>query len=497
MTLDTKTIKRLWAYVRPYWPLELLTLLDMAVLAGLALAVPLAVKYMIDDLIPSLVASGPGASIMPVIYFALVLLGIHLAQIIFSWIRDYLAGYIGANIIADFRSQLFGHLERLSISFFQHHQVGEVMSRLLSDVNRIQSLLILQVLMFCTNVLMLTAIAIYLLSTNPVLTLIALIPVPLTIWLTGKFGKKLHDIARRLQESIARFSARIQESFLSIKTIKAFGREDGEQEKVEVILKGMTRLYISNSVANSLAVNVINFINMAGPIVVLSWGTYLIAGGTMKLGTLIAFYMLLSYLYSPIQGLASVHIEVQSAMASVNRLFEYLDIEPDIKEDENPVTIERVKGEIRLEDVTFRYKGNGFSLENFSLTVSEKEKIAIVGPSGSGKTTITYLIMRLFDPQDGTVTIDGTNLKKISIESLRRNISLVEQDPMLFKTSIFDNIAFSSPDASLDEVMESARAANIHDFIMSLPDKYNTEVGERGVTLSGGEKQRICLARAI
>lgn len=494
MTPATSRIRRLWGYLRPYWRLEALTFLVMTVLAALALALPAAVRYMIDDMLPSLVKN-PRISV--VLYFGLVLVGIYFTYVLFGWLRDYLAAYIGANIIAAIRSQLFFHLERLSLKFYQTHQVGEMMSRLLSDVNRVQGLLTSTLLMFLTSILMVIAMVLYLLSINWLLTLIALIPVPLTIVLTNKFGKKLHQITRSLQETIAQFSARLQEAFLSVRTIKAFGREEFEKGKVDSILSRLTGLYIKTSVTTSLSVNLVNFINMLGPIVVLAWGTYLIAGGSMKLGALIAFYMLLTFLYSPIQSLASTHIEVQAAMASVNRLFEYLDIPPAVVEDASPITLKQISGEIAFKNISFRYNEGGFRFENFSLTIQPKEKVAIVGPSGAGKTTLINIIMRFFDPDSGKVTLDGADIRKLSLRSLRDTIALVDQDPLLFKTTIFNNIAYSNSETGLDDVIRAAEIANIHHFISSLPDGYNSEVGERGVTLSGGEKQRLCLARAI
>jgi ABC-type multidrug transport system fused ATPase/permease subunit len=494
MTRDTTRIKRLWGYLKPYWHLEVLTFLVMMVLAGLALALPHAVRYMIDNLIPSLVEN---PRVSAVFYFGLVLAGLFLANVLFSWLRDYLAAYIGANIIAAIRSELFYHLERLSLRFYHTHQVGEMMSRLLSDVNRVQNLLTSTVLMFLTSVLMVVAMLIYLVSVNWMLTLIAIIPVPLTILLTNRFGRKLHHITRALQETIARLSARLQESFLSIRTIKAFGQEQREKRKVDKVLADLTGLYVKNSVTSSLSVNLVNFVNMLGPVVVLAWGTYLVAGGTMKLGALIAFYMLLTYLYSPIQSLASTHIEVQAAMASVNRIFEYLDIPPAVTEIDNPVTLRRADGEIVFKDVAFSYNGGSFKLENFNLAIRPKEKVAIVGPSGAGKTTLINLIMRFYDPRAGCITLDGVDIRTLSLKSLRDNIALVDQEPLLFRTSIFNNIAYSNPNASREEVIRAAQVANIHDYIAGLPNGYDSEVGERGITLSGGEKQRICLARAV
>ena len=493
-----KKIRRLWNYLKPYWVIELITFFVMAIMACLALVLPVAVQYLIDNLIPSMIAAhGQGGNLRKVVLFGAFLITIYLFNIFFSYLRDYLAAKVGANIIADIRSQLFAHLEKLSLKFFQTHQVGEMMSRLLSDAGQLQGLLTSTLLMFLTNVFLLLAIMIYLLNVNTFLTLIAVIPVPLTILLSHAYGKKVNNIMRRLQETLAQLSARIQEAFLSIKTIKAFGQEDSERGKVDTVLKGLTGLYIKNSIINSLSINLIHFINMIGPIVVLSWGTYMIAGGTMKLGALMAFYMLLTYLYSPIQDLASINLQVQGAMASVNRIFEYLDLPPSITEDEKPAVIEQATGEIALEKVGFSYSAEGFNISDLNLKIKAKEKLAIVGPSGSGKTTIINLIMRFYDPDSGVIMLDGIDIRRLSIKSLRDNMSLVDQDPLLFRTTIFENISYSKPGASMEEVIEAARVANIHDFIASLNDGYNSMVGERGVTLSGGEKQRICLARAI
>jgi len=498
MIIDTPIIKRLWRYLKPYWKLELLTFFVISVIAVMTLALPLAIQYMIDYLIPWLrQTEDAGLKLMRVMIFGGALLGLYLGNVLFSWWRDYLAGRIGANIIADLRSELFYHLERVSLKFHQTHQVGEMMSRQLSDVSRIQGLLTTTLLMFLTNILMLVAIFIYLVNTNWLLTVVALIPVPLTIILSNKFGLKLHHINRALQEAIARFTATMQEALVATRIIRAFGQEKREKEKIDVDLNFLTGYLIKNSVTTSLAYNFMHFINMIGPIVVLSWGTYLVAGGTMKLGALMAFYILLSYLYSPIKDLATINVEVQSAMSSVYRIFEYLDLPLAVVETSQPVSLPKISGAIGLHNVCYTYEDSGFKIDNLSLEIKPREKIAIVGPSGSGKTTLINLIMRFFDPDSGTVSLDGVDLRQLPIQTLRKNIGLVDQEPLLFKTTIFNNIAYANPKAGQDEVVKAAKIANIHDYITGFKDGYNSEVGERGVTLSGGEKQRVCLARAI
>ncbi len=498
MSVTAPKLKRLWDYLRPYWHLELLTFVVMALLAAVSIALPIAIQYMIDTLIPNLVSSGTeGILLRPVFLFALFLIAIYLANVLLSWLRDYLAGFIGARIIRDLRSQLFRHLERLSLKFFQEHQTGEIMSRLLSDIGRIQDLLTSTLLAFLTNMLILVAILVYLLTTNWILTLVAIVPVPLTIIATHRFGLKLNKLAMNMQQTIAALSARLQESLLSIKTVKAFGQEEREQSKVETVLGDLTHIYVKTSYMTSLAVNVVQFINMVGPIVVLGWGVYLVAIGGMKLGELIAFYILLTFLYSPIHSLAETNLQVQSAMASVDRTFEYLDVPAAIVEDPHPVSLVSPRGEIDLQNVSFAYADSNFRIDSLSLHVASGEKIALVGPSGSGKTTLVNLIMRLMDPDSGEILFDGINLRQVALRSLRDHIALVDQDPLLFRSSVAENIAYGNPAASRDEIVRAARVANIHEFISSLPQGYDAEIGERGVTVSGGEKQRLCLARAI
>lgn len=489
--------RRLWNYLRPYWGLEAFTLLTMVVLTALTIALPIAIQYMIDTLIPGMIAAGRPIRLSPVGGFIGFLIGIYLAAVAMAWLRDYLAGRVGAGVIRDMRSQLFGHVQRLSLRFFQGHQTGEIMSRVLSDVGRVQDLLTVTLLMLLTNCLMLVGILAYLLHTNWLLTLVAVIPVPVTILSANKFGRRVHGIVHDLQGKLAELSARLQEAFLSIRTIKAFGQEDRERKRMDEVLRELTGMYVRNSVVNSLAVNVVQFVNMVGPIVVLGWGVYLVVIGSMKLGQLIAFYILLTYLYGPIHSLAQTSIQIQSSMASVDRVFEYLDVPAGVPEPVNAVEITSPRGEIEFGDVRFCYPNSDFCLQGLSLRMGSGEKVALVGPSGSGKTTLVNLVMRFYDPDEGTVTLDGVDLRSISLRSLRRTIAAVDQDPLLFKGSIMDNLRYGRPDATEEEVRAAAKAANIHDFILSLPGGYNAEVGERGVTVSGGEKQRLCLARAI
>lgn len=496
MTTAIKTFKRLWRYLRPYWRLELVTFVTMVLIAGVTLAIPLSIQYMIDDLIPSLSAAEQ-FELRPIVLFGLVLVGIYFFNVLFAYIRDNFIGRISAGIVRDIRSDLFYHLEQVSLRFHHRNSVGELMSRILSDVDRVQELLTSVPLMFFANLFMLTAILVYLLQVNWVLTLVALIPVPLTILLSHSFGRRMHKIINEYQQSFARLSARLQEALSSLTTVVAFGQEKRERARVDQESNRLGGWIVKSSVTASLSANLIHFVNMLGPIVLLAWGTYLVADGSIKLGALIAFYLLLTYLYQPVQDLASINVEIQSALASVYRIFEYLDLEPAVVEDPNPVCPKQITGAVEFNSVRFWYEEDGFVLDIEHLKIEPGETIAVVGPSGAGKTSLINLLLRFFDPQEGSVLIDGIDIKRLGLHTLRGSIGLVEQSPVLFKSTIFDNIAYSNSGATAERVKHAARVANIADFIESLDQGYQTPVGERGDTLSGGERQRICLARAL
>lgn len=496
MTTAIKTFKRLWRYLRPYWRLELVTFVTMVLIAGVTLAIPLSIQYMIDDLIPSLSAAEQ-FELRPIVLFGLVLVGIYFFNVLFAYIRDNFIGRISAGIVRDIRSDLFYHLEQVSLRFHHRNSVGELMSRILSDVDRVQELLTSVPLMFFANLFMLTAILVYLLQVNWVLTLVALIPVPLTILLSHSFGRRMHKIINEYQQSFARLSARLQEALSSLTTVVAFGQEKRERARVDQESNRLGGWIVKSSVTASLSANLIHFVNMLGPIVLLAWGTYLVADGSIKLGALIAFYLLLTYLYQPVQDLASINVEIQSALASVYRIFEYLDLEPAVVEDPNPVCPKQINGAVEFNSVRFWYEEDGFVLDIEHLKIEPGETIAVVGPSGAGKMSLINLLLRFFDPQEGSVLIDGIDIKRLGLHTLRGSIGLVEQSPVLFKSTIFDNIAYSNSGATAERVKHAARVANIADFIESLDQGYQTPVGERGDTLSGGERQRICLARAL
>ncbi len=472
--------------------------LATAATAVLQLALPAALQYLIDSGIPEMITRrGQPGYWHNAVYFCLVVVGVYVVVFFLSWLRDYLGARVGGSIIADIRSELFLHLERLSLKFHQEHQVGEIMSRAMSDVSRMQEVFTSILIGALANLMFLIAILVYLFATNWFLTLLALVPIPLTWYLTSRFGRFMNRVSRQHQETTAELSARMQESLVGVKTIKAFGREVAELLRIESVLERLKAVIIRFSVTQSVSRTSVMILSFMGVIVVLSVGSYLIVIEQLTTGKLFAFFLVMAWMNNLVQGLASARVELQAIMASVDRVFAYLDVPVDIVDAASAVTLQAVRGEVRFDNVGFSYDEKGFKVERLNLTIAPREKIAIVGPSGGGKSTIVNLIMRFYDPHQGSVLLDGVDLRRLSLKSLRDHVALVDQEPLLFNGTIRENIAYGLTEATREQVVAAAKVANVHEFISSLPAGYETLVGERGVTLSGGEKQRLCLARAV
>lgn len=472
--------------------------LATAATAVLQLALPAALQYLIDSGIPEMITRrGQPGYWHNAVYFCLVVVGVYVVVFFLSWLRDYLGARVGGSIIADIRSELFLHLERLSLKFHQEHQVGEIMSRAMSDVSRMQEVFTSILIGALANLMFLIAILVYLFATNWFLTLLALVPIPLTWYLTSRFGRFMNRVSRQHQETTAELSARMQESLVGVKTIKAFGREVAELLRIESVLERLKAVIIRFSVTQSVSRTSVMILSFMGVIVVLSVGSYLIVIEQLTTGKLFAFFLVMAWMNNLVQGLASARVELQAIMASVDRVFAYLDVPVDIVDAASAVTLQAVRGEVRFDNVGFSYDEKGFKVERLNLTIAPREKIAIVGPSGGGKSTIVNLIMRFYDPHQGSVLLDGVDLRRLSLKSLRDHVALVDQEPLLFNGTIHENIAYGLTEATREQVVAAAKVANVHEFISSLPAGYETLVGERGVTLSGGEKQRLCLARAV
>lgn len=411
--------------------------------------------------------------------------------------RGFIMAHLGQSLIFDMRSQVYSHLQKLSLKYFEDRQTGDVMSRVVNDVNSLERVIVDPVLGLITDLCTLGWILYFCLTWDWVLTLIALSAGPLLILLTYFFGGLLRKNFRALRTVIGELNGLLQDNLSGIRVIKGFAREDYELGRFNDKSRATYKLNVKLAYLFTSFRPLIEFLNQIGTVVVLCYGTIKVFRGDLSPGIFVTFFWYLPRLYGPITGLTRFYNHIQQALASSERVFEVLDTEPDVKESPNAIELPDIQGDVEFRNVYFSYDNEADVLTDINIQSEAGQMIAFVGPSGAGKTTLTNLIPRFYDPIKGAVFIDGNNLRDVKSESLRKQMGTVLQEPFLFNDTIKNNIAYGKLGATDEEIVEAAKAANAHEFIMEFPSKYDTLVGERGVKLSGGQKQRISIARAI
>jgi ATP-binding cassette subfamily B protein len=538
---------RVLAYARPYWWHLAAMLVTILVSTGLSLVSPLIFRNLIDKVLPSKDMNG-------LLMFALALLLLPVLGGGVGIIQRRLNSTIGEGVIYDLRSSLFSKLQRMSLRFFTNTRIGELMSRLNNDVIGAQNAISNTIVNIITNIAQAAAIMAVMLTLQWQLTVVAVLILPLFFLAARQLGGRLRDIARRNMDANAQMNAHMNET-LNIGgalLVKLFGRTIEEENRFRQRAGSVRDLGIQRAVVGSAFFVIIGLVTAVGTALVYGLGGYFVIRGAFTVGTIVAFGSYLGQLYGSLQGLASAPVDFSTSMVSFERVFEIIDLPLDIAEKKDALVLSDIRGELEFDHVSFNYsidesmllsevKRYG-SMDNVKAVISgqaasgsdktngkrETEKtppvnedtentsqarevaltgisfharpgqlIALVGPSGAGKTTTTYLIPRLYDPTSGAIRIDGHDLRDVTLDSLARQIGMVTQENYLFHDTIRTNLTYARPDASQPEIEAAARAANIHDFVMGLPDGYDTVVGERGYRLSGGEKQRVALARVI
>jgi ATP-binding cassette, subfamily B, bacterial len=485
-------VPRVVRYFRPYLGKWLLILLCIAVSAALNLVPPLMVREIIDVALP-----GRDAWLLVAAVAGSILAG--LAARLVGVAQFSINVRIGQGVMFDLRNELYRHLQRQSLRFFTESKTGELMSRVTNDVSGIEGVVTNTVVNVVTNVVTLLSVAVVIFGLNWQLALLSLVMLPFFVFPTRRVGRIRQQLRRQTAEHQGGLAAVMAETLSISGTLlmKAFAREPFEAERFRKQSEDLRELEIRQRMVGRWFFMVIGLFQSVGPALVYLYGGWLVIQGEISIGTVVAFVAYLRQLYGPVSELANVHVDIMSSLALFERLFHYLDLTPDIKEPPNAIVPPPARGEIAFEQVSFGYVAGRLALDNVSFVAKPGQLVALVGPSGAGKTTVTYLVPRFYDPTDGAVRVDGHDVRELSLAWLRSQIGIVTQETYLFHATVNDNLRYARPDATDGEIVAACKAANIHDFIADLPDGYETMVGERGYRLSGGEKQRLAIARVL
>lgn len=419
------------------------------------------------------------------------------AQGLFNFLRGYLAARVGEGVAFDLRNALYEKLQRLSFGYYDRAQTGQLMTRATNDVELVRMFIGFGFLQFLNAIVMLVATLAILFRMDWQLAALSMSIMPLLGFAIVRFAGTVRPIFMRVQQELARLNTILQENLAGIRVVKAFAREPYEFRRFEE--QNLALLSENMRAVRAVAVNLplLFFAGSLGTVIVLGFGGFQVMGGRLSLGQLVAFNTYLGLLMMPIAMLGMILGMIARAGASAERVFEILDAQSEVTESPNARPLPPIRGEVTFEHVSFRYFGGEYVLQDVSFTAKPGQMVALVGATGSGKTTIVNLIPRFYDPTEGRVLVDGIDVREVTLESLRSQIGMVLQETTLFTGTIRENIAFGRPDATDEEIIAAAKAAEAHDFILSFPKGYDTPVGERGVTLSGGQKQRIAIARAL
>jgi subfamily B ATP-binding cassette protein MsbA len=499
-------LRRLFRYLAPYWKQLILTATLLILLTVFELLPPLFQKQIVDEVIGTRDLGRLGVLIAG-------LVGVH-ALIQAANSGDlYIRHALGERFIFDLRVRLYAYLQRLSLSFFERTSTGELMSRVTHDINALEHFVTHGTSFMAIDLMRLVGTAIILFFLEWRLALLVLIPVPILAISMRWYNTRIRPVYRRVRDRLGDINAKLQDNLAGIRVIQAFGREANEIERFTAESQRYYEARVRGIRYWSLFFPAMYFIASLGSVLVLGVGAVMVVRGQLSLGSMVAFLSYVVSFYDPIRRLTEIDNTFQEAIAAGERIFELLDEMPEIEDTPGAVALPRLRGEVRFHDVHFRYGAASADsprlrsgqaaqaepkvLHDVEFQIAPGEVVALVGPSGAGKTSIANLLCRFYDPIHGQITVDGYDLRRVQIKSLRRQIAVVLQDTFLFNTTVRENLLYGKPDAGEEEMIAAAKAAYAHDFIMAMPQDYDTEIGERGVKLSGGQKQRLALARAI
>jgi len=481
---------RLLGLMRPYAVPILVGFTCLVLSTPAQMFPPLVWKYVVDEVI----LNRKVGHLLPAL---LVMLAVHLVGMGLSAARTYLLGVAGQRFVADLRNRLHDKLMRQSVRYHHDRKSGDLMARVIGDVDTLQEVVINGVDNILGNALSLIWVAGIIVWLNwkvGTLTLLPLAVVAVMVWF---FNLRVKGLYRAIRDRLGDLSAKLQENLLGVLIVKAFAREAYEQERFQQVNTEYTATSLKGVKVRSVYFPGVMTVGFLSNIAMVGAGAYFVLKGEFTIGGLVAYRGYWWQLFAPVFSLAQVNEMIQRAIAAASRVFEVLDAPEEITDAPDAIALDTVQGHIRFDRVSFAYTPERPILQDVSFEVLPGQRIGIVGPSGTGKTTILNLMLRLYDPQEGTICLDGYDLRRLQQQAFRRHIALVTQEPFLFNDTVRHNILFGRLEATDEEIETAARLANAHDFICDLPNGYDTLVGERGVKLSGGQKQRICIARAF
>ena len=492
---STWTLFKLWRFARPYqWQLLMGFVLTLASTAATLVPPYLTMPLMDDVLIPY--QNGKPIDPVTVSWYLLGLMGSALVAWGLGWIKTYILALVSERIGADLRTTTYQHLLKLSLEYFGGRRTGDLIARIGSETDRINVFLSLHLLDFATDVLMIMMTAIILFSINPTLALVTLLPLPFIGWLIHVVREKLRTGFEKIDRVWSEVTNVLADTIPGIRVVKAFAQEDREAQRF--IDANKHNLAVNDRLNRVWSVfsPTVTLMTEIGLLVVWGFGIWLVSKDQITVGVLTAFLAYIGRFYTRLDSMSRIVSTTQKAASGAKRIFEILDHVSSVPEPVNPVALPKVEGRITLTDASFRY-GNRAVIKQLNLDIQPGEMIGLVGHSGSGKSTLVNLMCRFYDLSEGSIALDGVDIKQLKVADYRRHIGLVLQEPFLFFGTIADNIAYGLPDATREDIVAAARAAHAHEFILRMPQGYDSLVGERGQGLSGGERQRISIARAL
>lgn len=486
-----RSLLRIFKFVKPYRTYTVLNFLLLASISIIALAIPNVIQHVIDDGILA-------RNNQLITHYTLILLGLGGLSAILSFFQRYISQWVAAAVGYDVRNRLYNKIQHLPFSFHDHSQTGQLISRCIEDVRSIQEFAGNSIVEWAQLILYAVGVSYVILNQNLTLGLIALIPLLPLVYITVSFGNEVTRLFYRVDQALGSLSTTLQENVAGAQVVRAFAQEQTEMERFESFNKEYFSERMTLLTKFSHLFPSSQWLVTLSSIVILLFGGLMVLDGEITIGVLVSFNAYLILISAPTQQLTWLVNNSGEAAAGSQRVWEILDIVPEIRSKDNPVDPSSINGEVEFRNVTLTYYNETYaSIDGISFLAKPKQVIALIGATGSGKSSIVNLIPRYYDVTAGEVLIDGVDVRDYELLGLRQNIGMVYQTSLLFSDSVFENIRYGKPEASLEDVINAAKAAQAHEFITAMPQGYDTVVGERGVTLSGGQRQRVAIARAL